>query len=228
VNVPLPDETYDLDNPEDGRRLFNIGTLAPDAIWSSVEADFDRLLGSFALDDVQGITVAPLRQMTSESAVDLSAGVASAVASPAVASPAIRETAAGVPAAVDQPLDDSAGDEPLRNEAPASDDRPTQAIDVALADDAASLDPDHPMNASLRDSGVGLVPRVIMVATREKFATVGAAAIEAMFRVPLGWHVIDDGRRTLVFDPDGSVRINLNLRTPLRAALRAAIERRSA
>jgi len=58
---------------EDGRRLYNIGTLAPDAIWASVEAVFDRLLGSFALVEVKGINAAPLRLMTSESPVDLSA-----------------------------------------------------------------------------------------------------------------------------------------------------------
>jgi hypothetical protein len=71
-------------------------------------------------------------------------------------------------------------------------DRPTQAADVALADDASSLDPENPINANLRANGVGLVPRVIMEATRAKFATVACAAIEAMFRVPFGWHVIDD------------------------------------
>jgi hypothetical protein len=81
-----------------------------------------------------------------------------------------------------------------------------------LADDASSLDQDHELNARLRDNGAGLVPRVIMVATRDKFASVGAGAIESVFRVPFGWHVIDDGKRTLVFDPDGSVQINLNLR----------------
>ena len=59
---------------EDGGRLFNIGTLAPDAIWPSVEADFDRLLGAFALDEVRGITAVPLRLMTSEPAVGRGAG----------------------------------------------------------------------------------------------------------------------------------------------------------
>jgi hypothetical protein len=189
---------------EDGRRLFNIGTLAPDAIWSSVEADFDRLLGSFALDDVQGITAAPLRQMTSAPSVDLSA------AAPAAAAPVIaRESVVDVPAPVDVPPD-AAPTPPDDLFVP--DERPTQAADVALADDAESLDPEHPMNVRLRNSGVGLVPRVIMVASREKFATVGAGAIEALIRVPLGWHVLDDGKRTLVFDADGSVQISLNLR----------------
>jgi hypothetical protein len=58
---------------EDGRRLYNVGTLAPEAIWPSVEADFEWLLGSFKLDEVQGITAVPLKLMTPEPAVNLSA-----------------------------------------------------------------------------------------------------------------------------------------------------------
>jgi hypothetical protein len=187
---------------EDGRRLFNIGTLAPDAIWASVEPDFDRLLGSFALDEVRGITAAPLRLMTSEPSVDLSAPAAP----PTASSPSAE------PAASPAPPDAIEEAPPVPEEPIAPNDRPTQAVDVALADDASSLDQDHGLNARFRDSGVGLVPRIIMVATREKFASVGAGAIESVFRVPFGWHVIDDGKRTLVFDPDGSVQINLDLR----------------
>lgn len=197
---------------EDGRRLFTIGTLAPDAIWASVESDFDRLLGAFTLDEVHGITAAPLRLMTSDPSVDLST---------AVGETAVSEVTDDGPASKDQPLDDSRPGN--TNAPPMPDDRPTQAVDVALADDTASLDADHPINARLRDGGVGLVPRVIMVATREKFASVGAAAIDAVFRVPFGWHVIDDGRRTLVFDPDGTVQINLDLRAATPDALLAHI-----
>jgi hypothetical protein len=91
-------------------------------------------------------------------------------------------------------------------------DRPTEAAEVALAADASSLSEDHPMNARLRDNGVGLVPRVLEVNTERKYARLGAGAIGAVFNVPLGWHVIDDGKRTLVFDGDGKVQVNLNLR----------------
>ena len=199
---------------EDGRRLFNIGALAPEAIWSSVQADFDRLLGAFALDEVHGITAAPLRQMTSEPALDLSALDLSAIDLSAGVDVTARETSTADDA-VAGATDDSETDDLAESELVvdvAVDDRPTQAADVALADDASSLDPDHVMNARLRDAGAGLVPRVLMVVTDEKFAAVGAGAIEAVFHVPFGWHVIDDGTRTLVFDPDGSVQINLNLR----------------
>ena|SRR5687768_9841816 len=215
---------------EDGKRLFNIGTLAPDALWSSVAADFDRLLGSFALDEVHGITAVPLRQMTSEPAVDLSAADAPDLIQPlsfraeAPSGAAVEESRSSRES--DRPLVRDDGDSstaPLR--ASARNDSPAAAADVALADDPSSLDPDHPINARLRDGGVGLVPRVIMVVTRSKFASVGCAAIDSVFRVPFGWHVIDDGKRTLVFDPDGRVQINLDLRPAEPEALRALLER---
>lgn len=165
---------------EDGQRLYNIGALAPEAIWASVRADFDRLLGSFAPDEVHGLTTAPLRQMTSEPAIDLTALGAAAV---------------------------DAG------QSHETDDTPAKAADVAIADDAATLDPEHIINVRLRDIGAGLVPRVLDVVEREKYAVVGAAAISSLFQMPFGWHVIDDGRRTLIFDVPGGVQINLNLRS---------------
>ena len=63
------------------------------------------------------------------------------------------------------------------------------------------------------------MPRVIAVDAREKVALVGAGAIVAVVSVPFGWHVIDDGTRTLVFDPDGRVQINLDLRNGTPEAL---------
>lgn len=89
---------------------------------------------------------------------------------------------------------------------------PTEAKDVAIAADASSLDPDNPMNARLRDGGIGLVPRVLATNEQERYAVVGAGAVESTFHIPFGWHVVDDGRRTLIFDPDGRMQINLNLR----------------
>jgi hypothetical protein len=62
---------------EDGKRLYNIGTLAPEAIWPSVEADFTYMLGAFRLDETHGITAVPLRLMTSaETVIDLADNVA--------------------------------------------------------------------------------------------------------------------------------------------------------
>jgi hypothetical protein len=82
----------------------------------------------------------------------------------------------------------------------------------AIASDASSLDVEHPLNARFRDQGIGLVPRVLQVDVEAKSATLGAAAIMCTFDVPLGWHVTDDAKRTLVFDAEGTTQINLNLR----------------
>jgi hypothetical protein len=89
---------------------------------------------------------------------------------------------------------------------------PTPPADLALADDAATFDPEHPFNVRMRNSGAGLTPRVLETNAAGKFAVIGAGAIVGTFRLPFGWHVIDDGRRTLVFDSGGKIQINLSLR----------------
>jgi hypothetical protein len=85
----------------------------------------------------------------------------------------------------------------------------TTFASLALADDMASLDPEHPVNARIRDAGAGLVPRVLSSDAALKRATVGAGAIVSVFSVPFGWHVFDDGRRTLVYDAGNRVQVNL-------------------
>jgi hypothetical protein len=83
--------------------------------------------------------------------------------------------------------------------------------DFALAGDDKSLDPDHPVNANLRNNGIGLVPNVIRRDPAAKVAVVGCGAIMAMVPLPYGWHVIDDGRRVLVFDAGGKVQVNFQM-----------------
>jgi hypothetical protein len=90
--------------------------------------------------------------------------------------------------------------------------RPAQPADAALANDSSSLDPDHPINARLLASGAGFVPKLEDTNPNERYAVVTASAIEASFRVPFGWHVLDDSKRTLIFDAPGKMQINLNLR----------------
>jgi len=80
----------------------------------------------------------------------------------------------------------------------------------ALAPDATTLDPDHPVNANLRDRGIGLVPNRVSIDLERGCATLAPAALVAFVCVPLGWHVIDDGRRTLLLDPGGAVQVNLS------------------
>jgi hypothetical protein len=86
---------------------------------------------------------------------------------------------------------------------------PETFANLALADDAGALDPEHELNARLRDQGAGLAPNVLHVDARQKKALVAGGAIVALFEVPFGWHVSDDGKRTLVFDAAGKIQINL-------------------
>ena len=89
---------------------------------------------------------------------------------------------------------------------------PTRTMaDFARPQGPGTLDPDHPINANLRDHGIGLVPRVLGMDEEGKSATLGCGAIVAMIDIPWGWHIIDDGRRVLVFDSDSKVQVNFRL-----------------
>ena len=81
----------------------------------------------------------------------------------------------------------------------------------ALAEDDSTLNGSHPINANLRDRGVGAVPPVLEILEPHKVARVALPAIRCHLLVPLGWHVIDDGRRTLLFEPRGQGQLNLTL-----------------
>jgi hypothetical protein len=75
----------------------------------------------------------------------------------------------------------------------------------------ASVSQDHPLNANLRDNGIGLVPRIVAIDESAGSATLACGSILARLSIPLGWHIFDDGRRTLIFDEASSVQINLQL-----------------
>jgi hypothetical protein len=81
----------------------------------------------------------------------------------------------------------------------------------AKAADTGTLDPENPINARLRDQGVGFVPNLLEVDEEAQTARLGVGAIAATIQVALGWHVIDDGRRTMILDPDGKIQINLSV-----------------
>ncbi len=81
----------------------------------------------------------------------------------------------------------------------------------AKSDDLETLNPEHPMNARLREQGVGFVPNVLEADAEAKTAKLGAGALGAVIRVALGWYVIDDGKRTIVLDPEGKIQISLNV-----------------
>lgn len=57
------------------------------------------------------------------------------------------------------------------------------------------------------------MPNVSSRSDEERRATVAVATLEAELNVPYGWHVIDDGRRTLLFEPGGEVQISLDFLT---------------
>lgn len=104
--------------------------------------------------------------------------------------------------------------EPTPVDAPNADatpDAPESFIHHALAEDSGTLDPEHPINANLRDRGIGLTPRLLALHPEDRKATLGAGALAARIDVPFGWHVIDDGKRTLLLDPSGAVQIHLHL-----------------
>ncbi len=83
---------------------------------------------------------------------------------------------------------------------------------LALSEEGSTLtDGDHPINAHMRDNGIGLLPRVLSMDEAERFAMMGCGAIMASVPVPFGWHIFDDGKRTLVFTADNAIQINMSL-----------------
>lgn len=170
---------------EDGGRMVQISCMAPEALWATFAPTFERMLQTFALCAPQG---------------------ARAALAPADA-PLAGDAAVQPPVAIPGPLP-----MPGLDEAPAAlEPEPVAAAAVALAADQASFDPEHEMNARLRDRGAGLVPNVLDYDEQERWATLAPGALCATLRVPFGWHVIDDGRRALVFDATGHTQVSLQL-----------------
>lgn len=169
---------------EDGGRLLNLSLAAPELLADAVRDAWFEMLKSFTLETPRGS-----RFLLEEGA---------APQSPPPPSATVPEPETAIP---------HPGSKPSRPAAP----RPPSFAAYALAENDASLDEDHPTNANLRDRGVGLVPNVVATDDMEQSAIVAAGAILAQFRVPFGWHVLDDGKRTLVFEPAGKIQISLNL-----------------
>ncbi len=189
---------------EDGGRLIQMSAMAPEPLWDSAIKKMAPMLASLELRETRGTKVAlfpgqPVPVATpEEKPADNAQAKAAAPAKPA---PKKKSKSAGI---ADVPAAPAS--------APTAKFTPAELAAAALADDAGTLDPEQKMNANLRDRGVGLVPRVVSIDLEGKFATVAAGAVVGTLRVPLGWHVIDDGKRTLVFDADGKIQINLSQR----------------
>lgn len=166
---------------EDGGRLVNITFTAPELLADAVREAWFVMLASFTLETPKG------SRFTTETMM-----------------PAPEE-----PKKVDPDIAAHEAPRPAEEEPVAKPD-PTFA-DFAFAETTASLDQDNKVNANLRDKGIGLVPKVIATDDATKCATLAAGAIVVQFKVPYGWYVIDDGKRTLVLDPKDEVQINLDL-----------------
>lgn len=191
---------------EDGNRLLNLTVTAPELFADTLAQAWFEMLRSFTLTTPRG------SRFKSEPAEDAPAPEPRSLQSGREIVPA-TEPIPATPAILD-----SDSGEPLllivTNEnppPPPSEEGHPSFSDFALGDDSISLDEDHPMNVNLRNRGVGLIPNIAGLSDRERRATLAAGAILAQFDVPYGWHVVDDGKRTLVFEPSGKVQISMNL-----------------
>ena len=83
--------------------------------------------------------------------------------------------------------------------------------DFAKSNTTESLDPEHKMNAYMRDNGIGLLPNVAAMSVEDLSATFACGSIMCYVTIPLGWFIFDDGRRVLIYDEDNQVQVNLNV-----------------
>lgn len=113
---------------------------------------------------------------------------------------------------------------------PGADDRDALGA-LALASDAATLDPAHPVNSALAEVGAGTVPHVLHVNAARRTATLACLPLRARLELPLGWHALEDGRHLALFDPGRQVQVHIGLLScggrPM-AALLDALEREEA
>ena len=184
---------------ENGGRLFNLTAMAPVQLWSAAADGRARMIHSFEIVEDGGQSVALGIEAQGARGGDKGPGANSAMSTTAAtAEPASTPHAAA------------------ENSAPSPQEtlllEPQEWAELVLAADDSATNLEHPINQNLRDRGVGLMPNLLSCDDDRKAVTVGAGAVEASFEIPYGWHVIDDGRRTLVFDGGGRMQINLDLR----------------
>lgn len=177
---------------EDGGRLFQMSAMAPEAFWSAALKKMEPMLASLELRQVAG------------SIVPLFPG------RPAPASVSSPESA--MLSVVEAKLPEATSETPAPAALPTAVMTPAEFLAMALAEDTALLDPELPMNVNLRDRGAGLVPRIHEADPGTRAVLLGVGALAGFLRVPFGWHVIDDGRRTLVFDAGGRIQVSLSQR----------------
>jgi len=74
-----------------------------------------------------------------------------------------------------------------------------------------SFNEEHPLNANIRNNGIGLRPNMAGIDPQAMTGTFACGSIMAYLTIPFGWHIFDDGKRTLVFDEGSTVQVNFNL-----------------
>lgn len=194
---------------EDGGRLINLSLTAPAMLADAVQGLWTTATESFTLEQPAGPTVplwpGPAAAPEAAPAPDLLLDDTVQFQINPAADAGHAAALADVQYAHDMRYPESAATQPV-GPPPADSLR-----DHALSDNADALDPEHPTNRRLRDSGVGLVPRLVAVDSAARCATVACGSVSAQIDLPLGWHVIDDGRRVLMFEPEGDVQIHLDL-----------------
>jgi|GEM_PF-970526 len=192
---------------EDGRRLLNLTLSAPEMLAGAVQGLWFEILSQFVLTTPRGPTV-PVMAGTPVGNVEAPPSAAAAVA---VARREAEEAAQTRAAAEKAALDAS----PAPVDSPIARSRSGGSAATfrshALADSPATLDPEHPINTNLRERGIGLTPNLLAVDAADCRVTLGAGALGSIIDVPFGWHVLDDGARTLLLDPSNEVQIHLEL-----------------
>lgn len=86
---------------------------------------------------------------------------------------------------------------------------PAPAAALVLTVEGDSLDQEHPLNQNLLQNGRGFVPRIVARDPAARQVRLAPAALVATIDVPDGWHALDDGRRTLIFDAEGTTQLDL-------------------
>ena len=188
---------------EDGNHLLNLTLTAPELFADTLAQAWIEMLRSFTLTNPRGSRFKSEPVGNAAASEPRSGREILPEAGPRPATPIILDSDSGEPLL---PIVTNENPPPP----PSEDGRPS-FHDFAVSDDSNSLDDDHPMNVNLRNRGVGLIPNIAELSDRERRATLAAGAILAQFDVPYGWHVLDDGKRTLVFEPSGKVQISMNL-----------------
>lgn len=181
---------------EDGERLLHVVCMAPASLWDAVAPAFAQALATFTLRSPRGRTVE-----LAPPDLPLTPCTMLATSAPATAR---HEAAVDEAVAAAAPASAASADATDEDVEP-----PCLAQRCALATSMATFEPAHEVNTRLRTMGAGTVPAVQHYHEQELWAAFTPPAIGGTLRVPFGWHVIDDEKRTTVFDGAGDASVQL-------------------